>query len=181
MKRVLLLHGWGGSDYPHWQAKLAGKIACNYGKVSFPLLKHPHFPKRKDWLRQLDREIKEFKPNIVICHSLANILWLWYVIKSDYVVDRLYLVAMPSLNTKEHTIGSFFPAPLPNSLNAKEVTFVASTNDRWCSVEEIEQIAKRYRAKLKILENGGHINSESGYGDWEWMEQEMGIKRSCCR
>jgi len=26
-KKVLLLHGWGGSDFPHWQSWLAGEIA----------------------------------------------------------------------------------------------------------------------------------------------------------
>ena len=25
-ERVLLLHGWGGSDYPHWQSWLAGEL-----------------------------------------------------------------------------------------------------------------------------------------------------------
>ena len=73
--RVLILHGWGGSDYPHWQAELAGKIACNYGMVAFPLLKNPHFPSRNVWLKQLRKLIAEFKPNIVVCHSLGSTLW----------------------------------------------------------------------------------------------------------
>jgi uncharacterized protein len=34
-KKVLLLHGWGGSNYPHWQSWLAAELAKNYGKVSF--------------------------------------------------------------------------------------------------------------------------------------------------
>ena len=177
--RVLILHGWGGSDYPHWQAKLACNIACNYGRVSFPLLKHPHFPKLKDWLKQLDEEIKTFKPNIIVCHSLANTLWFWYANSSSYVVDKLYLVAMPSLNTKEHTIGSFFPAPTPKALNAKEAIFVASTNDKWCSIKEVKELAATYNAKLKILENAGHINEENGYGDWEWIYKEFNLKREC--
>jgi len=37
-KRTLILHGWGGSDAPHWQSELASEIAKNYGTVSFPLL-----------------------------------------------------------------------------------------------------------------------------------------------
>jgi len=41
--KTLILHGWGGSDSPHWQAKLASEIAKNYGTVSFPLLDNCHF------------------------------------------------------------------------------------------------------------------------------------------
>jgi len=172
-KRVLILHGLGGSSYPHWQSKLACKIARDYGVVSFPLLKNKDNPNLNEWLEQLDSEIKNFKPNIIVCHSLANTLWFWYATKSSFLVDRLYLVAMPSLNTKEEVIKSFFPAPLPKSLNAKDVTFVASSNDIWCSLDEVEEIAKRYNAKLKVLPNAGHINVDSGFGDWEWIEKEL--------
>jgi len=70
--RVLILHGWGGSDYPHWQAKLASKLACNYKAVYFPLLKNPHFPSRNSWLKQLDEIMEWFKPTIVVCHSLGQ-------------------------------------------------------------------------------------------------------------
>ena len=177
--RVLILHGWGGSDYPHWQSKLACKIACNYGCVSFPLLKNPHFPTLKNWLEQLDKEIKTFKPNIVVCHSLACNLWFWYAKESNYIVDKLYLVAMPSLNTKEDTIKSFFPCPLPDNLNAKEAVFVSSDSDIWCSVDEVEDIANRYSVELKILHNAGHINADSGYGDWKWIEEQFNLKREC--
>jgi predicted alpha/beta hydrolase family esterase len=178
-KRVLILHGWGGSDYPHWQAKLASKIACNYGIVSFPLLKNPHFPTLKNWLKQLDSEIKTFKPNIIVCHSLANTLWFWYANEHKYTVDKLYLVAMPSLETKEETIKSFFPCPTPASLNAKEAIFVSSSDDKWCNTKEVQAIAKKYGAKLKVLQNAGHINANSGFGDWEWMQEQFNLKREC--
>ena len=34
-KKVLILAGWGGSDFPHWQSWLASEIVKDYGKVSF--------------------------------------------------------------------------------------------------------------------------------------------------
>jgi len=182
VNRVLILHGWGGSDYPHWQAQLAAKIACNYGVVAFPLMKNPHFPSRNVWLRQLRELMDEFKPNIVVCHSLGNILWFWYadaLHMQENILERLYLVAIPSLETKEATIGSFFPAPKPKQLFAHEVKIVASDTDKWCSVGEVEALAEYFGAELKILPNAGHINSESGYGSWEWIEREFHFKRVC--
>jgi len=52
-EKVLLLHGWGGSDYPHWQSWIAGEIAKDYGQVAFPLLDQPHFPTKNRWMKQV--------------------------------------------------------------------------------------------------------------------------------
>ncbi len=49
----LILHGWGGSDYPHWQAKLASEIAKNYGCVYFPKFTDVDNPKLDIWLKEL--------------------------------------------------------------------------------------------------------------------------------
>ena len=38
--KILILHGWGGSDFPHWQSELASEIAKNYGTISFPSLEN---------------------------------------------------------------------------------------------------------------------------------------------
>lgn len=177
--RVLLLHGWGGSDYPHWQARLAAKLACNYKAVSFPLLQNPHFPKKSHWLRQLDALMQDFRPTIVVCHSLGNTLWFWYANEHQISLDKLYLVAMPSLSTKEQTIGSFFPAPMPKSLGAKEVFVVSSDSDKWCEVGEAQSVAKAFDAHFKLLHNAGHINAQSGYGKWDWMEEQFDLKHDC--
>ena len=58
MQKVLLLHGWGGSDYPHWQSWLASEIAKDYGTVSFLRLKNPDAPKKSEWMHQLKEALK---------------------------------------------------------------------------------------------------------------------------
>jgi len=177
--RVLILHGWGGSDYPHWQAKLASKLACNYKAVYFPLLKNPHFPSKNSWIEQLKNIMDDFKPTIVVCHSLANTLWFWYMSKFSANLDILYLVAVPSLNTKESTISTFFPAPKPKTLGAKRSFLIASSNDKWCETKEAKEIAKLYGAEYLELENAGHINADSGFGDWDWIFKEFNLKHDC--
>jgi len=56
--KVLILHGWGGSDAPHWQAELAAEIAKNYGTVSFPLLDNCHFPSKNRWIKQVKADTR---------------------------------------------------------------------------------------------------------------------------
>jgi predicted alpha/beta hydrolase family esterase len=169
--RVLILHGWGGSDAPHWQAQLASKIAQNYGVVAFPLLDNCHFPSKNRWLKQLKEILATFGPTTVVCHSLANNLWFWLCESGELEeVERLFLVSIPSLTTQERTIKTFFPCPLPSQLYAKSVHMIVSDNDPWVELAEVEAIAKGFDVPLRILEGAGHINAESGYGAWEWIE-----------
>ena len=135
-ERVLLLHGWGGSDYPHWQSWLAGELAKDYGSVSFPKLDDIDFPNKDEWKEQLKKHLNDFKPNVVICHSLANILWFHMCNEANdefnmLEVQRLYLIAPPSLTCQIEELKTFFPVDAPKNLHAKEILLVTSTTDQY--------------------------------------------------
>ena len=170
--KVLILHGWGGSDAPHWQAELASEIAKNYGTVSFPLLDNCHFPSKNRWVKQVKKIFEEFKPDTIVCHSLANNLWMWLCEEEGMVeVDRLFMVSVPSFDTKEKTIKTFFPCPMPRNIYAKEVQMIVSDTDPWVKLDEAKEIASHFGASMTILEDAGHINDDSGYGKWEFIEK----------
>lgn len=169
--KVLILHGWGGSDAPHWQAELASEIAKNYGTVSFPLLANCHFPSKNRWLKQVKEILKDFKPDTVVCHSLANTLWFWLCQEEIETVQRLFMVSPPSLKTEENTIKTFFPCKLPQNICAKEVHMIVSDTDPWVKMKEATEIANTYNATFTTLANLGHINADSGYGKWELIEK----------
>jgi predicted alpha/beta hydrolase family esterase len=170
--RVLILHGWGGSDAPHWQAELASEIAKDYGTVSFPLLDSCHFPSKNRWVQQVKKILLDFKPGTVVCHSLANNLWMWLCEEEDMIeINRLFMVSIPSFKTKEQTIKAFFPCPLPRNIYAKEIQILVSDNDPWVQLPEAKEIASHFNASLTILKNAGHINTDSGYGKWELIEK----------
>lgn len=169
--KVLILHGWGGSDAPHWQAELAAQIAKEYGTVSFPLLDNCHFPSKNRWVKQVKALLEEFKPDTVVCHSLANTLWFWLCQEEIESVQRLFMVSPPSLHTTEDTIKTFFPCEIPQDIHAKEVHMIVSDNDPWVQMEEARSLAEHYNTPLTVLENAGHINDDSGYGKWELIEK----------
>ncbi|MCW8821419.1 MAG: alpha/beta hydrolase [Sulfurovum sp.] len=173
--KVLILHGWGGSDAPHWQAELAATIAKNYGTVSFPLLDNCHFPSKNRWVKQLRGILEDFKPDTVVCHSLANTLWFWLCQEQGFIkerpeIKRLFMVSPPSLMTEVDTIKTFFPCKMPEKLYAKEVQMIISDNDPYIEVEEAKTMSKQYDVPLTIIKNAGHINADSGYGKWEFIE-----------
>ena len=169
--KVLILHGWGGSDAPHWQAELASEIAKDYGTVSFPLLDNCHFPSKNRWIKQVKKILEDFKPDTVVCHSLANTLWFWLYQEEIQTVQRLFMVSPPSLSTEEKTIKTFFPCEAPSELYAKEIHMIVSDDDPWVKMEEAQDIASHYNATFTSIQNAGHINADSGYGKWDLIEK----------
>lgn len=168
--RVLILHGWGGSDAPHWQSELASEIAKNYGTVSFPLLDNCHFPSKNRWVKQVKRILEEFKPTTVVCHSLANTLWFWLCQEEIIEVERLIMVSPPSLSTTEATIKTFFPCAIPQNIYAKEIELIVSDSDPWINLDEAKEMADSVGAKYQVIKDAGHINADSGYGKWNLIE-----------
>jgi len=170
--KLLILHGWGGSDSPHWQAELAAEVAKHYGTVSFPLIQHPHFPSLNRWRREVLQHLKAFKPDTVVCHSLANTLWFHLAAEETLKpVKRLFMVAPPSRTTVIEGLDDFYPAPLPTSLYAQETHLIVSDNDPYISLDESKETAIHFDIPLTILENAGHINADSGYGKWKFIEE----------
>jgi len=173
-KKVLLLHGWGGSDFPHWQSWLAGEIAKDYGCVNFVRFSNVDIPKLDIWMKELLNSLEDFRPDIVICHSLANTLW-FHACNTQKMpqVKKLYLVAPPSLTCKVKELAEFFPVQIPQRLYTKEALLITSTNDPYLHVDEAKELQQSLHVKMKILENAGHINTQSGYGEWSWMLKEV--------
>ena len=76
MSAFLILHGLEGSGPDHWQTWLAGRLRERGERVSYPHLPDPFDPHPADWDRALDEELSLLDAPVVLCHSLACLLWL---------------------------------------------------------------------------------------------------------
>lgn len=56
-KRVLILHGLGGSDFPHWQAHLASDLIKDNYIVSFPAFPNRDNPDLNEWKEFLKKRL----------------------------------------------------------------------------------------------------------------------------
>jgi len=173
-KKVLILHGWGGSDFPHWQSWLASEIAKDYGYVNFLKFDNYDFPNKNIWKNQLTKVINEFNPNIIICHSVANILWFHLCNEMKLKqINKLFLVAPPSFSCDIPELSSFYPCEVPKNLYADKSILIGSTNDPYMSLDELKSLQKKLNIPLEILQDAGHINTDSGFGEWDWILQEV--------
>ena len=181
MKRVLILHGLGGSDFPHWQAHLAADLIKENTPVSFPHLPNKDNPNLEEWKETVKKEIKHFKPTVVVCHSLANHLWFHLCEDIGIKLDKLMLVA-PVRNEKVEGAETFFPYPIPKDLKSKEIIMAASTNDPYMNVEEAIRLQSKLHIGMKLLEEAGHVNADAGYGKLDcaldWINRKEDCKES---
>lgn len=186
-KSFLILHGWGGSGPDHWQSWLAGRLAAAGEAVRFPALPDPDAPRRDAWLDILGKELAKLDPGagqIVICHSLAVLLWLHHAEEhaQDPTVrplDLLLLVAPPGPSARTAEIETFFPAPLgPIALarSAKRIRLICTDADPYCP-EGAETIYGKPLGLevIKLPPEAAHINTDSGYGAWPQMERWAGL------
>jgi predicted alpha/beta hydrolase family esterase len=114
LKNILILHGWGGSDNPHWQAWLADELKAKGYHVRFPSLDDRDLPTLDAWLTILHQEINYQKPDIIVTHSLGNMLYFHYQKKyGDLALEKLLLVAPVSQQCQIPELCEFFPYPTP--------------------------------------------------------------------
>lgn len=170
MLRVLILHGWEGSPKPHWQDWLAKRLEKDGVQVSFPELPSKFFPKKDVWLEAVLKEVQSFRPNVVACHSLGCTTWFHLLnIHKIEGIEKLLLVAPPKNDLEGYDdIASFFPCRTPGDLQAEKALLVVSDDDKYLSMKEAKVLMDELKIKTKILHEAGHINSDGGYGPFEY-------------
>ncbi|MDR1285607.1 MAG: alpha/beta hydrolase [Campylobacteraceae bacterium] len=168
MKKVLIIHGWGGSDFPHWQAKLAQELVLENYIVAFPSLPNRDTPVFEEWKEAITRIHNTLKPDIVICHSIGCIAYL----RVEKISEKLFLVAPPSPWKPIKELKSFYP--LTKFINAAQQCFlITSDNDKYLSNDEALKLSLLLKAKHTILRNAGHINILSGFGSCDFIKNEL--------
>ena len=161
---VLILPGWQNSGPRHWQSLWEAQYG--YTRVEQHDWMHPL---RGDWISRLeDLLLACDEPVVLVAHSLGCLLTAAWASHSKHTarVKAALLVAPGdvALEAIRPLLYSWSPIalqPLPFPS-----TLVASRNDRYCSVERAELFATRWGAEFVDHGNCGHINAESGLGDW---------------
>src|SRR4051794_11212465 len=161
----LILHGYEGSGPGHWQSWLAGRLRSSDGFVRFPDLPDADAPRLPTWLEALERELDAFSDApVVICHSLACLLWFHHAAAGGKPAARLLLVAPPSAAGAPDMLQSFFPTP---AIALEHARLVCSDNDPYCP----EGAPEVYPGlPTDVLPGAGHINPHAGFGPWPAAE-----------
>ena len=169
-RTFLILHGLGGSGLGHWQTWLAARLRANTERVAYPDLPDADLPSLHAWRAALQGELEAVPEGelIVLCHSLACLLWLHHVGDGGAQADRVLLVAPPSESAGVPQIAGFFPVPLPALSDGARL--VCADDDPYCPEGADTLYGAPLGIPLDVIPGGGHLNPEAGYGPWPAVE-----------
>lgn len=166
---VLILPGLYNSGEGHWQTCWERTLpnARRLQQASWDR------PDRSDWVRALDSALDETTESVVIvAHSLGCALTAWWCVTGNVAKhgDRIkgaLLVAPPDVEREDFPGFVTGFSPMPRARLPFPAIVAASSDDPWCVPEKSRHWAEDWGAQWRIVGACGHINAQSGLGDWE--------------
>jgi predicted alpha/beta hydrolase family esterase len=161
---ILTLPGWHGSGPDHWQSRWEARYGyCRVEQHDWDR------PLRGDWSARLeDTVLGASGPVVLVAHSLGCILvaaWAAHSRNTQRVCAAL-LVA-PGDTEREELRGALPGwAPIVRQPLPFPALLVASDNDPYCSAGRARDLALAWGARVAHAGPLGHINADSGLGDW---------------
>jgi len=163
--RGLILPGLYNSGETHWQShwerQFSGLHRVEQQDWETPIA--------ADWVKRLNKAITANDTDVVlIAHSLACTLvtrWAQHYPASRQVRGAL-LVAPSDTEAASYPLGTHGFTPMSTQRLPFPSIVVASTDDPYVTPARAEAFAKAWGSELVWLERAGHINSQTGYGDW---------------
>lgn len=161
---VLTLPGWQGSGPQHWQS--LWQLSQGYPRVD----QHDWLrPLRGDWIARLeDVVLSADEPVVLVAHSLGCILAAWWAAHSPHAprVRAALLVAPGDVEREDLQAPLHGWAPIARQPLPFPTLLVASRDDPFCRFERAQAMAQHWGARCVDAGNGGHLNADSGLGDW---------------
>lgn len=162
---LLIVPGLGGSGPEHWQTRwqaLDGR--CR--RVEQRDWDRPHCP---DWVEALEQAAQDSTvPVVLVAHSLGCIAVAHWALRGSVERVQAALLVAPA-DVEQGVALEVVPrcfAPIPRTALPFRSLVVASSDDPYATLERTRELASAWGAELEPVGALGHINADSGLGDW---------------
>ena len=157
---IIIVPGWRDSGPGHWQTLWAERLPQARRVVQDDW----HTPTRSAWVARLEETVLEQPgPVVIVAHSLGCITTAHMKPEAAARVRGALLVA-PADPERRAVLSDFAPVPYA-SLPYRSI-LVASSNDPYCPIRLAGAYARAWGSEFVRLQNAGHINVDSGHGEW---------------
>ncbi len=163
-RRVLILPGWQNSGPRHWQSRW--EALHRYTRVEQA---DWDWPRRGDWMARLDAVLLDgSEPALLVAHSLGCHLVSAWAAHSQHThrVQAALLVAPPDTERADAPPQVSTWRPIARQRLPFPTTLLYSDDDPYNTPPRTLQLASDWGASAISVGALGHINGDSGLGDW---------------
>ncbi|MEV4779755.1 RBBP9/YdeN family alpha/beta hydrolase [Burkholderia sp. LMU1-1-1.1] len=160
--RVLIAPGLHNSGPDHWQSRWQ-RLFPAFERVEQEDWEAPDLARwsaRVDRLRHTRTKLDDPRPILIVAHSFGSLATVHSVARDPSGVAGVLLVA--PADPDKFDVADQLPKlalPVPSIM-------IGSTNDPWMAAPRAALWAERWRSQFIDGGRLGHINAESGLGDW---------------
>ncbi len=161
----LFIPGYGNSDEGHWQTYFENQLTNSYRIQQSSWVN----PLCEDWVNAINTTVIRYEVNsiVLVSHSLGGIAIAHWASRFNTKIKGAFIVAPPDIEDPylDLNLGSF--TPIPSFKLPFPSIIIGSSNDNWVTLNRLNTFADNWGSKLIIIGDAGHINTTSGYGNWE--------------
>lgn len=157
---IIIVPGWRAWGPGHWQSLWAERLPGARRLVQDEWIT----PTRAAWVGQLETTVLAApQPVVIVAHGLGCIATTHLGADAAARVQGALLVA-PADPERRAVLSDFAPVPY-RPLPYRSI-MVASSNDPFCPIRLAGAYARAWGSEFVRLQNAGHIDADSGYGEW---------------
>jgi len=165
---LFILPGWQNSGPSHWQSAWEASLGARRVEQNDWL-----WPLRGDWMARLDEVLADDarlaeRPAVLVAHSLGCHLVAAWAAHSQLVarVRGALLVAPPDVERFDMPPQVHGWRPIVRRRLPFAATLVYSDDDPYAEPQRAVEMAQAWGATPHSIGACGHINGDSGLGDW---------------
>ncbi len=168
MKRIFIIHGWGGNPKDGWFPWLKKELENKGYKVEVLSMPNSDEPKIKEWVSFLNKKVGKLDENTYfVGHSIGCQTIMRYLENSNIKIKGIIFVAawfnLKNLETKEdeEIAEPWIKTKIDLKKvkdNCKKVITIFSDNDPFVPLSDSKIFKKELNAKIIIEKNKGHFS-----------------------
>lgn len=181
MKKIYIIHGWGGKPHEHWMDWLEGELKKLGFEVLQPEMPNTDKPEIGAWVNHLREAVgTPNRETYFVGHSIAARTIFRYLetLPEDIKVGDIVLIApwieldMQSIEEEGEesvkVVESWIRTPINFEKirpHLSKVTAIFSDNDPYVPIEQKLLFEKELGAKIIVEHNKGHFTSGEGVAE----------------
>ena len=179
MKNYIILHGSFGSKTGNWFPWLKEQLELKKMEVTVPQMPvGVGIQNYNSWSNELSK-LNINENTTIIAHSISPVFICKYLINNKVKVQKLIFVCgFNNYLGIDKDFDSVNESMYTDNLEeikeyCKDIVCYYSDNDPYVKYEVEKDFADTIANKQYIINNGGHLNAESGYTEFKELLQEL--------